>query len=42
MTPRPKGLGIAQYNARIWKLRKIGHDIRNIKPGHFVLVEKDQ
>ena len=37
MMPRPKGLGIAQYNARIWGLRKKGYDIKNKKPGHFVL-----
>jgi hypothetical protein len=42
MMPRPNGLGIAQYSARIWGLRKKGYDIRNTKPGHFILVEEDQ
>jgi hypothetical protein len=37
MMPRPHGLGIAQYNARIWGLRKKGYDIVNVTPGHFVL-----
>ena len=41
ITPRPQGLGIAQYNARIYGLREKGHNIVNKKPGHFVL-EKDQ
>lgn len=40
MLPRPQGLGIAQYNARIWSLRKKGHDIKNMKPGHFILIQK--
>lgn len=35
MAPRPHGLGIAQYNARIKELREQGHTIRNIEPGHF-------
>lgn len=40
MTPRNKGgLGIAQYNARIWGLRKKGFVIKNEEPGHFVLVK---
>lgn len=37
--PRPNGLGIAQYNARIKELRELGHDIVNTEPGHFVLKE---
>ena len=37
MIPQPKGLGIAQYSARIWGLRQKGHKIINTKPGHFVL-----
>lgn len=37
MMPRPNGLGIAQYNARIWGLRKKGYVIDNKTPGHFVL-----
>ena len=36
-TSRPKGLGVSQYNARIWGLRRKGHDIKNTTPGHFVL-----
>jgi hypothetical protein len=37
MAPRPNGLGIAQYNARVYGLRKRGFDIINKSPGHFVL-----
>jgi hypothetical protein len=37
MQPRPDGLGIAQYNARIKELRESGYTIINTKPGHFVL-----
>lgn len=37
MAPRPEGLGIAQYNARIFGLRQKGFIINNKKPGHFVL-----
>lgn len=33
------GLGIAQYNARIWGLRKKGHNIVNKRPGYFVYEE---
>lgn len=40
MMPRPQGLGIAQYSARIWSLRKKGYDIKNVKPGMFVLNSK--
>ena len=36
------GLGIAQYNARIWGLRKKGYIIENVKPGHFVLEEDNE
>ena len=39
MTPRPQGLGVAQYNARIFGLRKKGYVIENKTPGHFVLTE---
>jgi hypothetical protein len=39
MMPRPAGLGIAQYNARIWALRKKGYNIVNKTPGHFVLIQ---
>ena len=35
------GLGIAQYNARIWSLRQKGYNIKNIEPGHFVLIQED-
>ena len=35
MAPRPQGLGIAQYNARVKELRELGHPIINVKPGHF-------
>ena len=39
MIPRNQGgLGVAQYNARIWGLRQKGYDIRNKKPGHFILM----
>lgn len=41
MTPKPHGLGIAQYNARIKGLRDKGHDIRNVKEGHFVYFPQD-
>lgn len=37
IAPRPHGLGVAQYNARIYELRRDGHDIRNDFPGHFYL-----
>lgn len=33
----PRGLGIKQYNARIFGLRKKGWNIINKEPGHFVL-----
>ena len=44
IAPRPDGLGIAQYNSRIYGLRKKGYDIINKEPGHFVLnrVEPEQ
>ena len=38
MIPRNQGgLGIAQYNARIWGLRQKGYIIKNKKPRHFLL-----
>lgn len=37
MTPRPTGLGVAQYNSRIKELREQGYNIVNKTPGHFVL-----
>ena len=44
--PRPLGLGIAQYNARIFELRREGYNIINKidNNGHnyFVLQEEDQ
>jgi len=36
MAPQPMGLGIAQYNARILELRRLGYSIINDQPGHFV------
>ena len=42
MTPRPNGLGVAQYNSRLYGLRKKGFDIVNKEPGHFVLFEQPQ
>ncbi len=36
------GLGIAQYNARIWGLRQKGYVIENKTPGHFVLAGSSQ
>jgi len=41
MMPRPNGLGIAQYGARILELRREGYNIKNTKPGHFVLEETE-
>ena len=42
MIPRNQGgCGIAQYNARIWGLRKKGYKIINKTPGHFVLQSED-
>jgi hypothetical protein len=40
ITPSPVGLGIAQYNARIYGLRQKGHVIENVGSGNktrFVL-----
>ena len=37
MTPRPRGLGIAQYRARILELRRKDDKMINKEPGHFVL-----
>lgn len=42
IAPRPEGEGIAQYNARILELRRKGHLIENIAPGHFVLRDQDE
>jgi hypothetical protein len=41
MTPNPNGLGIAQYGARIYSLRRKGFNIINKQPGHFVLEEQE-
>ena len=38
---RPNGLGIAQYNARVFELRQQGFDIVD-NSGHFVLKNKGQ
>jgi len=35
------GLGISQYNSRIWGLRQKGHNIKCVKPGLFVLEENE-
>jgi hypothetical protein len=40
MLPRPQGLGVAQYGARIFSLRRKGYEIVNVEPGHFVLKEE--
>lgn len=40
--PKPDGLGISQYNARIYGLRKKGYVITNVTPGHFILVETEE
>jgi len=42
MMPRPQGLGIAQYNARVYGLRQKGYEIINKTPGHFILREQGQ
>lgn len=42
MAPRPNGLGIAQYNARIKELREQGHPIENVSPGHFRYQVKEE
>ena len=43
MMPQPQGgLGIAQYNARIFGLREKGYNIKSVKPGHYVLDKGQQ
>jgi hypothetical protein len=37
MTKPMGGLGIMQYNARIFGLRKKGYEIDNVTPGFFIL-----
>lgn len=39
MAPRPQGLGISQYGARILELRREGYEIKNIEPGRFRMVD---
>lgn len=39
VTPRPNGLGVSQYNARIYDLRKEGYKIDN-KDNRFFLVSE--
>jgi len=41
MTPRPNGLGIAQYNARIYGLREKGYVIENKKPLSLMKMAKE-
>jgi hypothetical protein len=36
-TPSPKGLGILQYNARIYGLRRKGHKITSDRKGHYIM-----
>jgi len=38
MMPKPQGLGIAQYNARIYDLRREGYTIDSDGKGKFILV----
>lgn len=38
---KDRGGAVMQYNARIYGLRKKGHDIENTTPGHFVLHKKE-
>ncbi len=40
ITPQPKGLGIAQYNARVYELRRAGYVIENVEPGLFKLISE--
>lgn len=39
IAPKPQGLGVAQYNARIYDLRQDGYVITNVEEGKFVLEE---
>jgi hypothetical protein len=41
MAPRPNGLGISQYGARVLELRREGHTIINKEPGHFIYYKQD-
>lgn len=38
--PAPNGLGILQYNARIFGLRKKGHKIISDRDGHYILQQR--
>lgn len=38
-SPRPQGLGISQYGRAILQLRRKGHNIVNVQPGYFKLIE---
>jgi hypothetical protein len=38
--PRPEGLGLAQYNARINELRGEGHDIENVRKEYRYILHK--
>jgi hypothetical protein len=38
----PKGLGILQYNARIFGLRHKGHEIVSDFKGHYIIRERNQ
>jgi hypothetical protein len=40
--PKPRGCGILQYNARIYGLRKKGHNIVSDTKGHFILQERQE
>ena len=40
--PRPQGLGILQYNARIYGLRHRGFNIISDYKGHFIIKEEHQ
>ena len=40
--PKPDGCGVLQYNARIYGLRKKGHNIVSDFKGHFILQERTQ
>ncbi len=41
IAPRPQGLGVAQYNARVYELRQKGYEIVN-KDNTFYLIEQGQ
>jgi hypothetical protein len=41
-TRKPEGLGIQQYNARVFELRQKGYIIVNNPIGHFTLEETEE